>query len=171
MIHFFRHYWITLHGPTKAKELAEKIRSEVTNEARALRFLSGAAEAAKDYVATTRPDDSKWANYDASAKQNIETLNTHLRVAQIRPLVFAVAHFFEPKEAAKALKLCVSWSVRFLIAGGRGGMLDTQYSRRAHDIGTGKITKACELREAMKSYVPTDQEFEQAFAVARISRP
>jgi hypothetical protein len=25
MIHFFRHYWVTLYGPTKAKELAEKI--------------------------------------------------------------------------------------------------------------------------------------------------
>jgi hypothetical protein len=121
-------------------------------------------------VATTRPDDLKWADYDASAKENIETLNMHLRVAQIRPLVFAVTHFFEPEEAAKALKLCVSWSVRFLIAGGRGGMLDTQYSRRAHDIGTEKITKARELREAMKAYVPSDQEFEQAFAVARVSR-
>jgi hypothetical protein len=49
-------------------------------------------------------------------------------------------------------------------------MLDTQYSLRARDVGTKQITKARELREAMKAYVPSDGEFESAFAVARVSR-
>lgn len=171
VINFFRHFWVTLSGPTKGKELAEKIRAEITNEARALRFLTGAAAASTDYVAITRSGDPKWRDYNQSARQNIDTLNQHLRVSQIRPLVFAIAHFFDKAEAEKALKLCVSWSVRFLIAGGRGGMLDLQYSRRANEIGTGKIKKARELRDAMAQYIPTDEEFEQAFAVARISRP
>jgi hypothetical protein len=50
-------------------------------------------------------------------------------------------------------------------------MLDTQYSLRAQDIGTKRITKARELREGMRQYVPTDAEFEEAFATARVSRP
>jgi hypothetical protein len=50
-------------------------------------------------------------------------------------------------------------------------MLDTQYSLGAQDVGTKKITRARDLREAMSKYVPTDSEFEQAFATARVSRP
>ncbi len=50
-------------------------------------------------------------------------------------------------------------------------MLDTQYSLRAKEVGLKQITKARELRDAMKDYVPSDTEFEQAFAVARVSRP
>jgi hypothetical protein len=49
-------------------------------------------------------------------------------------------------------------------------MLDMQYSLRAKEVGTKQITKARELREAMKNYVPTDAEFEAAFASARVSR-
>jgi len=171
LIHFFRHLWITREGPTKAKDLAESIRGNLTNESRALKFLADASAAARDYAAITRHDDPKWRAYPETAAQDIETLNRHLRVSQIRPLIFAIAHYMEPKEAAKALQLCVSWSVRFLIVGGRGGMLDTQYSRRAYDIGNDVIQKARDLRETMRTYVPSNEEFEQAFAVARVSRP
>ncbi|MEC5380782.1 HNH endonuclease family protein [Aurantimonas sp. C2-6-R+9] len=170
LIHFFRHLWVTLHGATKSKNLAEKIRLELTNESRVMKFLAEAADAARSYVASFRGDDPKWKGYPPTAKQDIETLNEHLRINQIRPLLFAIAHYLEPKEAAKALRLCVSWSVRFLIVGGRGGMLDVQYSRRAEEIGTGSVSKARELRENMSSYVPSNEEFEQNFAVARVSR-
>ena len=44
-------------------------------------------------------------------------------------------------------------------------MLDTQYSLRAQEIGTKRITKASELRTAMERYVPSDVEFEEAFSV------
>jgi hypothetical protein len=49
-------------------------------------------------------------------------------------------------------------------------MLDHQYSLRAQEVGTGRIRKARELRDAMRAYVPTDAEFEEAFATARVSR-
>jgi hypothetical protein len=49
-------------------------------------------------------------------------------------------------------------------------LLDVQYSLRAQDVGTGKITKARQLRESMERHVPTDRDFEEAFATARISR-
>ena len=52
-----------------------------------------------------------------------------------------------------------------------GGVLDEQYARRAEDVGLKRITKARDLREAMKKYVPSDAEFEDAFSGARVSRP
>jgi hypothetical protein len=48
--------------------------------------------------------------------------------------------------------------------------LDKHYAERAHDVGTRKITKARELRDVMLPSVPTDAEFETAFATARVSK-
>lgn len=171
LITYLRHYWITGHGPTKEKDLASKMREELTGKAKALQFLADCNRAAQLYVALSNPQHPRWASYKRSVRQHVETIYQHLQVEQIKPLLFAVVMKFDPIEAEKAFKLFVSWSVRFLVVGGRGGMLDTQYSLRAQDVGTGAITKARELRDAMKSYVPTDTEFQEAFSVARISRP
>lgn len=170
LVTYIRHLWVTTHGPTKERELAAQIRSEITNEPRTMQFLTNGNQAAQDYAALSSGRHPKWADYKPSTRQHIDTMAEHLRVKQIKPLMFAVATHFEPIEADKAFRLFVSWSVRFLVFGGRGGMLDTQYSLRAKDVGTKHITKARELRDAMKSYVPSDAEFEAAFAVARVSR-
>ena len=160
LVTYVRHLWVTTHGPTKERELAAKIRAEITNESRTMQFLNDGSKAAQDYAAFCPARHPKWADYKPSTKKYIDTMAEHLRVKQIRPLMFAVARHFDPEEADKAFRLFVSWSVRFLIIGGRGGMLDTQYSLRAKDVGTKQITQASQLREAMKSYVPSDAEFE-----------
>jgi Protein of unknown function DUF262/Protein of unknown function (DUF1524) len=170
LVTYIRHLWITTHGPTKERELAAKIRGDINNEARTMQFLADGSQAAQDYAALWSGRHPKWGDYKPTTRQHIDTMAENLRVKQIRPLMFAVARHFEPDEADKAFRLFVSWSVRFLIFGGRGGMLDMQYSLRARDVGTKQITKARELRDAMKTYVPSDAEFEGAFAVARVSR-
>jgi hypothetical protein len=170
LVTYIRHLWVTTHGPTKERELAASIKSEVGSETRTLQFLADASAAVQDYLALWSSRHPKWATYPSSVRQNIETLAVHLQVEQIRPLAFAVSRHFTLEEADKAFRLFVSWSVRFLIFGGRGGLLDTQYSNRAQDVGTGKITKARELRAAMANYVPSDAQFEEAFSTARVSR-
>lgn len=171
LVTFIRHLWVTTNGPTKARELAAEIKAEVTSEVKTMAFVADAANSVQDYIALWSSRHPKWAAYKRSVRQSVETLADHLQVEQIRPLLFAVARTFEPEELEKAFRLFVSWSVRFLVYGGRGGMLDLQYSLRAQDVGTKKITKARELREAMAKYVPTDAAFEEAFATARVSRP
>jgi hypothetical protein len=170
LVTYIRHLWVTTHGPTKERELAAQIRLDVNNEVRTFQYLSDGSEGVQDYAALWSSSHPKWAAYKPTTRRHIDTMAQFLRVKQIRPLMFAVARHFDPMEADKAFKLFVSWSVRFLIFGGRGGMLDTQYSLRAKDVGTRQITKARELRESMRSYVPTDREFETAFAGARVSR-
>jgi hypothetical protein len=103
-------------------------------------------------------------------RNSIQTISQHLQVEQIRPLLFAVARHFEPSEADKAFRLFVSWSTRFLIYGGRGGMLDNQYSLRAQEVGTKRVKTAKALRAAMANYVPTNAEFEAAVSTARVTR-
>jgi hypothetical protein len=170
LVTYLRHFWITSHGPTKDRELAAQIKDEITGETKTLQFLRDASAAVRDYVALWSSHDPKWAAYSAATRYSVETFAAHLQVQQIRPLMFAVSRSFDPVETDKAFRLFVSWSVRFLIYGGRGGMLDTQYSLRARDVGTKHIATARALREAMKEYVPTDSQFEEAFASTRVSR-
>lgn len=170
LITYIRHFWITTHGATKERELAAQIKLEIGGETKTMQFLADASASVQDYLALWNPKHPKWNNYKSGVRKNVETITDHLQVKQIRPLMFAVALHFDPIEAEKAFKLFVSWSVRFLIFGGRGGMLDEQYAQRAQDVGLRRITTARDLRDAMQRYVPSDKEFEEAFATARVSR-
>lgn len=167
---YIRHLWITQHGHTTEKVLSAQIRERITGETLAANFVSEANSAATDYIALTDASHPKWKSYKSISKDSLVTISRHLKVEQIKPLLFAIARFFTPEEANKAFRYTVSISVRFLIYGGRGGFLDEHYAGRAHDIGTGKITKARELRDAMRDAVPSDAAFEAAFATARLSK-
>jgi hypothetical protein len=167
---YVRHLWVTQHGHTTEKDLAAKIRSQINAETLAVNFVVDANESCTDYVALFEPAHPKWSAYNSSTREHLNTINRHLKVEQIRPLLFAIARHFSPEEAAKALRYCVNISVRFLVYGGRGGFLDEHYANRAFQIGTKKITKARELRESLQAEVPTDAQFEQAFATARVSK-
>jgi hypothetical protein len=170
MILYLRHLWITKHGHTIEKELSAKIRSKIHSEAMAASFISEANSASVDYIALSEPSHPKWLNYKSTTREYLNTIIRHLKIEQIKPLLFAISMRFSPDEANKAFKYAVSISVRFLIYGGRGGFLDEHYASKAFDIGTGKITKAKELRDAMSEIVPTDKQFEEAFATARVSK-
>jgi hypothetical protein len=172
MITYIRHLWITKNGHTVEKELSTKIRTKITSATLATNFVSEANAASADYIALTEPSHPKWnpPTYKSNTREYLNTIIRHLKVEQIRPLLFAIAMHFPPEEATKAFRFAVSISVRFLIYGGRGGFLDEHYAAKAYDIGNGKITKARELREAMNGIVPTNRQFEDAFATARVSK-
>jgi hypothetical protein len=166
---YVRHYWVTQHGPTKERELSKEIKEFVSGKQKAVDVAGELATSANDYVALLNSAHPKWNVYGGGTRKHVDIITRQLQVAQIRPLMFAVARYFDIKEGQKAFKLLVSLSVRFLIVGGRGGLLDRHYSMRAHDVGTGKIKAAKELAKAMTDIVPTDAEFEAAFAIARVS--
>jgi hypothetical protein len=170
MLLYLRHLWITENGHTTEKELSEKIRSKITSSTLAVNFVTEANAASADYIALFEPSHPKWDGYKNATREYLNTINKHLKLEQIRPLLFAIARHFDPEEANKAFRYCVSISVRFLIYGGRGGFLDEHYAARAQLIGTKKITKAKELRDSLEKEVPTDSQFEQSFATARVSK-
>ena len=170
MLLYLRHLWITQNGHTTEKELSTKVREKTTSETLAVNFVAEANKASADYIALYEPSHPKWAAYKHSTREYLNTINKHLKVEQIRPLLFAISRHFSPEEANKAFRYAVAISVRFLIYGGRGGLLDEHYAARAQLIGTKKITKATELRDSLQNEVPTDTQFQQAFAVARVSK-
>jgi hypothetical protein len=94
-----------------------------------------------------------------------------LQLEQIRPFLLAVIRHFHHSEATKAFQLFLSWSVRFLIAGGGGaGALDRHYGLRAKEITEGTVKTAAMLSERMKPIVRTDAEFVEGMRRARVTK-
>ncbi len=85
--------------------------------------------------------------------------------------MLAVARRFAKKEASLAFHHFVNWTVRFLVAGGgRGGTLEEAYAERAKDVAAKTITDTKGLLAALSTVLPTDAEFEAAFATHRQSK-
>lgn len=170
MIKYIKYFWTLENGLTRDRELASNIKKKIKNGRLALEFVNGAREAVFDYVAIYNNNDEKWADYGETFRENLRTLTEIINIEQIVPLVFAVVHKFSVSESKKALKLFVTWSVRFMLGGsGRAGRLDKQYADLAHLVGTESNTTAKELRDFLADKVPTDTVFARAVKEARVS--
>ena len=85
--------------------------------------------------------------------------------------MLAVARKFSEKEAHKAFRLFVSWSVRFLIVGGGSqGKLHRYYGTRAQDVTRGEIKTAEQLAKSMLDLVPGNRQFQEEFSKANVSK-
>lgn len=171
MVEYIRHYWTLQNGLTRERELATSIKKKVRSGPKSLQFLRGANDAVTDYVAVFNSEHPKWRQYGPDVKNDIGTLTNIINIEQIVPLAFAVAHRFEIKEAKKAFRLFVVWSVRFILGqSGRAGRLDKQYAEMAHAVGEGSITTARDLRTFLDDKVPGDEAFSRSVATAKVSK-
>jgi hypothetical protein len=171
MVRYIKYYWTLSHGLTRDRELASSIKDAVKSPKEAQAFVAGASAAATDFAAVFQPTHSKWKDYGEDCRHDLAILKDVLNIEQIVPLVFAVAKDFSVVEARKAIKLFVSWSVRFLLGGtGRAGRLDKQYAELANAVGTGTVTTARQLRDALSDKVPNDEVFKRAVRTAKVSK-
>lgn len=170
VIDYVRQLWSSRHGLTRERQLYVAIRRVVKTQKQAVDFAVELEASGRTYQAIVNPDHALWQGYGPSAREYMRALNT-LGITRVRPLILGVLDVFEPNEARKALKLMLSWAVRFMIVGGLGtGTLEEYYSERAKEIRSGSIENAAALRKAMAKLVPMDAVFEEAFARASISK-
>jgi len=167
---YLHHMLINKYGPIREREVFDRIKKTVNSQLGALEFLDELSEGAVHYAALFNPDHKKWNEYGALTRKNITTINRDLRVSQIKPLMFAVARKFPINEAKIAFRYFVFWSVRFLIVGGRGGLLDRNYSLAAFDVANGTIATATALKTKLDEILPVDAVFAATFAEAKISQ-
>jgi Protein of unknown function DUF262/Protein of unknown function (DUF1524) len=167
---YLHHMLINKYGPIREREVFDKVKRTVNSELGALEFLDELADGAAHYAALFNPDHKKWNEYGSLTRKNITTINRDLRVSQIKALMFAVARKFSVPEARLAFRRFVFWSVRFLIVGGRGGLLDRNYSIAAHEVANGKIKTAAELTAKLGEIIPGDAVFAAAFEEAKIAQ-
>jgi len=170
VVDYIRHLWSSKNGLTREKDLYDKIRRKITSKQGAIDFASELEANSKLYASLLNTDHESWSDYGATTRFHMATINL-LRMVQVRPLLLGILSKFPVNEVRKALKLMVSWSVRFLIYGGvGGGTLEKHYSARAMQIWDGSITTAKALLDAMRHVVPTDNQFEGAFSNASVSK-
>ena len=165
---YIHQLWSSLNGITRDREVFARIRNKVYTEQSAVDFSHELAENALLYAALRSADHEFWQPFGSHARQHIGILASQLRVSQIRMLLLAVLNKFKQAEVKKVLPYCVHWSVRFLIAGGSPGNLESYYATHAVKIRRGEIKNAAELVASMSAVVPTDEQFKAAFAAETV---
>lgn len=169
LVAYIRHFWSSKHGPTREKELYNRIRSNIKTRRASIDLMVEIATEAQVYSAVLNPAHDFWEEYSVTARQHVETLNL-LRMIQVRPLILAVVAHFSKKDVESSLRMLVSWSVRFLIHGGLGGgVMEDRYAQRAREVREGEIKTASELRKKMVGIVPNDDQFRSSFEAASVS--
>jgi hypothetical protein len=120
IVTYIRHLWSSKDGPTREKDLYDKIKLRITSKQASVDFAEELYSNAKLYAAILNSSHEVWDNYGPTARENMATLNL-LGMIQMRPLILSVLDKFSVEEVQKSLKVMVSWAVRFLIVGGLGG--------------------------------------------------
>lgn len=173
-VDYIRHLWASRKGSTPERALFDEFKGAIVQEADAIRWADDLNANATLYAAITNPEHVTWTDRDPTAREQLATMNL-LELAQNRPLLLAVLEMFKGAELTKALRVLVSWGVRFLVNGrvNRGGALEAAYSRTATAVRSKTIKNARELAgaEQIGHLVPNDQVFRKDFGAARISKP
>ena len=89
---------------------------------------------------------------------------------QNRPLLIALSSFFTEVELRRAFPGLAALAVRIIICGKGGtGPIEKKYCDIAMSVSNSEIKTAQELYTALKTIVPSDQEFQSAFTTLTAS--
>lgn len=169
IVTFLRHVAMSKYGLIREKELFQVVKRKVTSKKNALEFSTELQAAAKVYSAILSSDHDYWSQFDQTIGNCVGVLNL-LGMTQIRPLLLAVLQKCEKQKLRKIFSKLVSVAIRFQIVGGvGGGTLERIYAETAKAVYEGKLKTDVEIIRAFTS-LPTDAAFQQAFAVASISK-
>lgn len=168
---FARHLLSSRVGPTRERDVYQRIKSEVGTTADAVSFAQELKDSSRLYYAILSSDSEYWGDYAASVSDAAEVL-VELNLEQYRPLMLAVLAKFDKSEIERFVPSLVSWVVRGLAVGSLGaGVAESAFSEAAREIRNGKITQTGEiLNTRVGNLVPIDSEFQAAFASWRVMR-
>lgn len=164
---FLRHFWSSVHGMTREKELYRDIKDKTSSKAQAVKLSAELRNAAKLYAAALNEKADFWKSYSETDRNNVKLL-LRLKLEQNRPLLIAVFQYFSKEEVKKVIPALVSWSVRGLIGGVMGkGAAETTFCEAATKIRAGSIKTKDQLGTALSGLIPRDSAFISNFSVYR----
>ena len=167
---FLRHYWSSLHGATRERDLYRSIRDTLTRGSDVVAFAGSLPSEAEAYAALLDPAHPYWAEQPGSAVECARILGD-LGLTQNRPLLMAVLARFSKPELARALGALVGWAVRGLVVGGiGGGRTERAFATAAVAIRSGRVSTVEELYDNLRPTIPSDDEFRQSFETATMPR-
>lgn len=168
VVNYVRHLWSAQHGLARERDLYKEIRKKINSPSKCIDFVTDLQTHAKVYCALSSSGHIFWKSYGDVARLYVSAINT-LQTRETLPLLLAIVAKFSPTETVKALRLIVSCTVRSLVVTGRGGTLEGKYASIGKLIFDKKITTETELRNKLIEIIPRDEEFREAFSVARSS--
>lgn len=171
LLEYIKVFWMTEYGFIREinNKLYLDIKSRKKSATEVNTFVINLNKDIDYYLALINDNNSIWGSYPDECKEYIKTLN-YLELKQFRPLALTVLKNFEGKEIRKTLKLIVSWMVRNLIVGSRGGALEESFAKNAVEITNKKIKTASKLKNALKDLIPQDKEFKDKFKIATVTK-
>lgn len=169
LIDFLRHSLTVKQGLVREAELYRKVESSVRSPQQVVTFLSDLEVLAATYVAIQNPDHEDWNDHTKAARKAIEVISL-FDIKPMRPLILAVASRMPKNECDKSLSMLVNLGVRLFVAGRtRSGSMESTFGSAAAKVYGKEITTASQLRAQLKDVIPSDAEFEERFAAARVS--
>jgi hypothetical protein len=167
---FLRHFWASRKGVVRVKDLFWQMKGEITSPDSAVGLASDLEDASRYWTAMFDRDADVWRGYRAGPVSALDTLS-NLKVEQCRPLLLAALGRLPKEEVERLLPLLVSWSVRWILAGGgSAGTTERLYAESAKKVTEGTLTTAAQIAAEFATAVPSDPAFQQAFAVANVRR-
>jgi uncharacterized protein with ParB-like and HNH nuclease domain len=160
---FLRHYWSSVYGMTRERELYRDIKSKIQSKSETVKFSNDLKQAARIYCAALSEKANFWKDY-SEPDRNFVKLILRLKLEQNRPLLLAMLQHFSKREIQKSLPALLSWSVRGLISGILGkGKAESSYCETATKIRSGTVKTKEQLGSSLSSLIPGDALFSSAF--------
>ena len=166
---FIRHYWSSVKGATRERDLYRSLRASISEGDAAADFVSDLGIASELYAAILDPRHQLWGEFSLTPHAMSTLL--YLQLQQYRPLILAALEHFATSDIETLSVALVSWSVRGLIVGGiGGGTTERAYAMAGVNIRLGKLADAREVYNQLRPTIPSDEEFRNAFESASIPR-
>ena len=167
-IRFLRHSLILIQGLVREPEVYEAVQRLAKAPQPVVTFTGQLESLANSYVAIYNTDDEKWNRSDAT-KKAVEVLNI-FDIKPLRPLILAIAERFNEKEIGIAMKFCISFGVRLMIASStRTGSVEEGIAEAAHEVFSGNLTTLSDLKGELGALTPSDGTFAASFETATVS--
>ena len=167
-IRFLRHSLILIQGFVREHEVYNAVQRIAKAPQPAITFTNQIESLANSYVAIYNADHEKWNRSDAT-RRAVEVLNL-FDIKPLRPLILAIAERFGERETQKAMRFCVSFGVRLMIASRtRTGSVEEGIAEMAHAIYENNIATTSELKEKLANLTPSNRAFLAAFETATVS--
>lgn len=168
-INFLRHALIVLRGYLTAAKVYDGVQREARSETSTVAFTTNLEAMATVYAASLSPEHEKWNTYPENVGKAIEAFNL-FNIKPLRPLVLAIGTRMAPAEVSACYRYLVAVGVRLMVASTtRSGSVEQPLAEAAHRVWAEEITTVDQLRTSLNALVPGDDDFQSAFAIAKVS--
>ena len=168
---FIRHHWSAKQGLTRDKELYKAIKKKTDSKNSAVTLAKELNDSATRYAAILSPSHSYWNSKGDEVKSCLGTFQL-FNISQNRPLLLAITEKFADGDLKSSFSALQAVAVRNKMMGRTGsGSTEKVYSELAKKISDVEIDSYAGLKTSISKVMPTDSEFKEGFAQAKVSSP